>query len=84
MAKISMTLGSEYLKLPLNLSQGLGGKLERCSQEESIAQQIMLLIVSRQGELIGKESYGSIIWELEFHQTIKFKDCDKKAGLRYR
>lgn len=77
MAKISMTLGGEYLKLPLDLSQGLGGKLDRCSQEESIAQQIMLLIVSRQGELIGKESYGSIIWELEFHQTIKFKDWEE-------
>ena len=37
----------------------------------------MLLIVSRQGELIGKESYGSIIWELEFHQTIKFKDWEE-------
>lgn len=72
-----MKLAGEYLKLPLNLSEGLGNNLSRCSQEESIAQQIMLLIVSRRGEVAGKESYGSIIWELEFHQTIKIKDWEE-------
>lgn len=71
--------GGKYLKLPLNLFDGLKGALKRCSEEESIAQQIMLLIVSRQGEVIGKESYGSIIWDLEFHQTIKIKDWEEKV-----
>ena len=54
-----------YLKIPIDLKAAVSGKLERCSYEESIAQQIMLLIVSRYGEVTGKESYGSVIWELE-------------------
>lgn len=51
-----------YLKIPIDLKAAVSGKLERCSYEESIAQQIMLLIVSRYGEVTGKESYGSVIW----------------------
>ena len=50
-----------YLKIPIDLKAAVSGKLERCSYEESIAQQIMLLIVSRYGEVIGKESYGSVM-----------------------
>lgn len=60
-----------YLKIPIDLKAAVSGKLERCSYEESIAQQIMLLIVSRYGEVTGKESYGSVIWELEFSQLVK-------------
>lgn len=74
-----MTHRGAFLKLPLNLSEGLGDSLRRCSQEESIAQQIMLLITSRQGEVIGKDSYGTIIWELEFHQAIKFRDWEERV-----
>ena len=36
----------DYLKIPLDLSVALKGTLARCSPEESIAQNIMLLIVS--------------------------------------
>ena len=36
-----------YLKIPIDLHSAVTGRLKRCSYEESIAQQIMLLIVSR-------------------------------------
>ena len=39
----------------------------------------MLLIVSRYGEVIGKESYGSVIWELEFSQLVKISDWENKV-----
>lgn len=68
-----------YLKIPIDLKAAVSGKLERCSYEESIAQQIMLLIVSRYGEVIGKESYGSVIWELEFSQLVKISDWENKV-----
>lgn len=77
--KITKVGDGAFLKLPLDLTAGLGRRLMRCPEEESIAQQIMLLIVSRRGEVIGKESYGSMIWDLEFHQTIKFKDWEEKV-----
>ena len=65
-----------YLKIPIDLKSAVNGKLERCSYEESIAQQIMLLIVSRYGEVVGKENYGSVIWELEFSQLVKISDWE--------
>lgn len=68
-----------YLKIPIDLKSAVSGKLERCSYEESIAQQIMLLIVSRYGEVVGKENYGSVIWELEFSQLVKISDWENKV-----
>lgn len=68
-----------YLKLPLDLSEGLHGQLQRCSYEESIAQHIMMLIVSQYGEVEGKEDYGSIIWDLEFNQVLKNADWEEKV-----
>lgn len=50
----------DYLKIPLDLSVALKGTLARCSPEESIAQNIMLLIVSHPGEIFGKYEYGSM------------------------
>ena len=58
----------EYLKLPLDLSSALEGKMERCSYAESIAQHIMTLIVSQYGEVESKDDYGSVIWNLEFNK----------------
>ena len=51
----------DYLKLPLDLSSALEGRMERCSNEESIAQHIMMLIVSHYGEVESKNDYGSMI-----------------------
>ena len=59
-----------YLKLPLDLSGALNGQIQRCSYEESIAQHLMMLVVSRHGEVEGREDYGSIIWDLEFNQVL--------------
>ncbi|MBM6844715.1 GPW/gp25 family protein [Phocaeicola plebeius] len=68
-----------YLKIPIDLHSAVTGRLKRCSYEESIAQQIMLLIVSHYGEVTGKESYGSEIWELEFSQLVKISDWENKV-----
>lgn len=68
-----------YLKLPLDLSKTLNGQMQRCSYEESIAQHIMMLIVSRYGEVEGKEDYGSVIWDLEFNQVLKNADWEEKV-----
>ena len=39
----------------------------------------MLLIVSRYGEVGGKENYGSVIWELEFSQLVKISDWENRV-----
>ena len=67
----------EYLKLPLDLSSALEGKMERCSYAESIAQHIMTLIVSQYGEVESKDDYGSVIWNLEFNQTLFNQDWEE-------
>ncbi len=51
-----------YLKMPLQLQSAVAKKLQRCSYQESIAQHIMLLILSHHGEVIGREDFGSMIW----------------------
>ena len=68
-----------FLKLPLDFSSALRGTLSRCSLAESIAQQLMLLIVSHPGEVLGREDFGSVIWELEFHQLVKIKDWEEEV-----
>lgn len=68
-----------YIKLPMNLHAAVDGKLKRCSYEESIAQQIMLLIVSHHGEVVGREDYGSAIWDLEFNQLVKINEWEEKV-----
>lgn len=67
----------DYLKIPLDLSSSLDKNIKRCSEEESIAQHIMMLIVSHYGEVVGKDDYGSIIWELEFNQLIKISEWEE-------
>ncbi|MFB9056261.1 GPW/gp25 family protein [Mariniflexile ostreae] len=69
-----------YLKLPIDFSQILTDKAaDRCSKEESIAQHIMMLITSRYGEVVGREDFGSQIWELEFSQLIRMKDWEERV-----
>ena len=62
-----------YLKMPLQLQSAVAKKLQRCSYQESIAQHIMLLILSHHGEVIGREDFGSMIWDLEFNQLVKIQ-----------
>ena len=69
-----------YLKLPIDFSQILVNKnTERCSKEESIAQHIMMIITSRYGEVVGRDDFGSQIWELEFSQLVKIKDWEERV-----
>lgn len=63
--------------MPLQLQLAIDKKLPRCSYQESIAQHIMLLILSHNGEVIGREDYGSIIWDLEFNQLVKISDWEE-------
>ncbi len=58
-----------YYKIPFNptaLFQEDGGAIEMCSLAESIAQNIMLLITTRQGENRYNSSYGNAVWNIEF------------------
>ena len=66
-----------YLSMPLRLQSAIDKKLPKCSYQESIAQHIMLLILSHNGEVIGREDYGSMIWELEFNQLVKISDWEE-------
>lgn len=72
-------LNMEYLKLPLDLPAALGGQLKRCSYEESIAQNIMMMIVSKYGEAESKDDYGSVIWNLEYNQTVFNQDWEENV-----
>ena len=66
-----------YLKMPLQLQSAVAKKLQRCSYQESITQHIMLLILSHHGEVIGREDFGSMIWDLEFNQLVKISDWEE-------
>ena len=66
-----------YLKMPLQLQSAVAKKLQRCSYQESIAQHIMLLILSHHGEVIGREDFGSMIWDLEFNQETTECRCER-------
>lgn len=69
-----------YLKLPIDFSMLTRGmKVERCSKEESIAQNIMMIITSRYGEVVGRYDYGSDIWELEFSQLVKINEWEEQV-----
>ena len=66
-----------YLKMPLQLQSAVAKKLQSCSYQESIALHIMLLILSHHGEVIGREDFGSMIWDLEFNQLVKISDWEE-------
>ena len=38
-----------------------------------------MLVVSRCGEVEGREDYGSVIWDLEFNQVLKNEDWEEKV-----
>ncbi len=72
----------EYLKLPLDFSNFIKGtKVQRCSKEESIAQNIMMIITSRYGEVVGRDDFGSDIWELEFSQLVKINEWEEQVRI---
>lgn len=68
------------LRVQINFADLIKGKnTQKCSQEESIAQSIMMLITSRYGEVSGNPEYGSAIWELEFSQLVKIYEWEEKV-----
>lgn len=70
----------KYIKLPIDFSDLINGKGKKeCFLEESIAQYIMTLIVSRYGEVAGKDDFGSYIWELEFNLLVKIYEWEEKV-----
>ncbi len=68
------------LKFPIDFSNLVNGKgVEFCSEEKSIAQNIMLIITSRYGEVSGRDDYGSAIWELEFNQLVRINTWEEEV-----
>ena len=60
-----------YYQMPFNPSSLFkdGGEIQVCSMAESIAQNIMLLITTKQGENRFDEEYGNAVWNIEFDNT---------------
>ncbi|BAV05363.1 Gene 25-like lysozyme [Filimonas lacunae] len=58
-------------KLPFNPSTlfSATGFIESCSQEESIAQNLMLLITTKQGENRFDRFYGNAVWDIDFENA---------------
>lgn len=59
---------NKYYQLPFNPASLFrdGGEIKVCSLAESIAQNIMLLITTKQGENRYDPSYGNAVWDIEF------------------
>jgi len=59
---------NKYYQLPFNPSSLFkdGGEIKVCSLAESIAQNIMLLITTKQGENRYDDEYGNAVWNIEF------------------
>lgn len=59
-------------KLPFNPTAVMisNGYVETCDVAESIAQNIMLLIVTKKGENRYDENYGNDVWSVEFDNGI--------------
>ncbi|MCC2590650.1 GPW/gp25 family protein [Chryseobacterium sp. MFBS3-17] len=58
--------------LPFNPSAVMvsNGTISTCSMGESIAQNIMLLIITKQGENRYDEKYGNDVWSVEFDNGV--------------
>ncbi|CAM1355890.1 MULTISPECIES: GPW/gp25 family protein [Tenacibaculum] len=72
-----------YLKIPLDFSSITKRNKENnrlgCTLEESIAQHLMIIATSKQGEVFGRPNYGSDIWDLEFNQLVKINKWEEKV-----
>jgi phage baseplate assembly protein W len=61
-----------YYKIPFNPMSLCkdNGQVETCDLAESIAQNLMLLIVTKQGENRFDNQYGNTVWNTEFENNI--------------
>ena len=59
---------NKYYQLPFKPSLLFkdGGEIQACSLAESVAQNIMLLITTKQGENRYNNEYGNAVWNIEF------------------
>jgi phage baseplate assembly protein W len=70
----------KYLKYPIDFNSLLMGNSKNfCEIHESIAHNIMMMIITSCGEIPEKPKYGSIIWDLEFDQHITRKDWEERV-----
>lgn len=65
-------MNNAFLKLPFNPDFVMieGETLPTCSLAESIAQHLMLLILTRKGENRFNPDYGNAVWDLEFDNAV--------------
>ena len=78
-----------YYKIPFDFGSLLDeeqGRLERCSEKESIYRHIELLITTCPGEHVFDRDFGSEIWDMDFERIVsletwktKFKEFLHKA-----
>ena len=54
---------------PVNMMTG-NGQMETCDIGESIAQNIMLLIITKKGENRYDDNYGNDVWNVEFDNGV--------------
>ena len=54
---------------PLSMMKS-GGHIETCDVGESIAQNIMLLIITKKGENRYDQHYGNDVWDIEFDNGV--------------
>lgn len=72
-----------YYKLPLNFGRFFeenGGRLEKCTEVESIDQHIELLLTTCPGEHRFDPDFGCRIWELDFQVIASFKKWNDLFG----
>lgn len=63
---------SQNYKIPFNPANMMisNGQIETCDIAESIAQNIMLLIITKKGENRYDENYGNDVWNVEFDNGV--------------
>lgn len=65
-------MDNPHYKFPFDLSNLMvdNGQIDTCDVAESIAQNIMLLIITKKGENRYDENYGNEVWNIEFDNGV--------------
>jgi len=65
-------MDDQNCKLPFNPEALISenGAMQTCSQAESIAQNLMLLIITKKGEDRFDPDYGNAVWDIEFESAV--------------
>ncbi|WP_430527449.1 GPW/gp25 family protein [Myroides sp. C6-3] len=68
-----------FFKFPFNPEYAMveGLHIPTCSLAESIAQHIMLLVLTRKGENRFNPDYGNAVWDLEFDNAVTAVDWER-------